>query len=158
MLIVRRESWASDWLCRVKLRVWVDAAANSRQRVGSADETESPVTGETVDGSAGWVQSSAEETQGRTGTRLLLLLLQLLLLLLLSFIARHCWLGVRKSIQSVHWTIRCWCGYLSGARCRLAPNQQCQSTEGSFHQLLLHTISFNWPSVLEWLHMVPGHT
>jgi len=32
----------------------------------------------------------------------------------------HCWLGVRKSIRPVkNWVMRCWCGYLSGARCRL---------------------------------------
>jgi len=30
------------------------------------------------------------------------------------------WLGVRKSIRPVkNWVMRCWCGYLSGARCRL---------------------------------------
>jgi len=31
----------------------------------------------------------------------------------------HCWLGVGKCIQPVEWWGRCWCGYLSGARCRL---------------------------------------
>jgi len=32
----------------------------------------------------------------------------------------HRWLGVRKSIRPVkNWVMRCWCGYLSGARCRL---------------------------------------
>ena len=31
----------------------------------------------------------------------------------------HCWLGVRKSIQSVkNWVMRCWRGYLSAARCK----------------------------------------
>ena len=31
----------------------------------------------------------------------------------------HCWLGVRKSIQPVRtWVMRCWRGYLSGARCK----------------------------------------
>jgi len=35
-------------------------------------------------------------------------------------VLRHCWLGIRKSIQPVkNWVMRCWCGYLSGARCRL---------------------------------------
>jgi len=30
-----------------------------------------------------------------------------------------CWLGVRKSIGPVKdWVMRCWCGYLSGARCK----------------------------------------
>ena len=32
-----------------------------------------------------------------------------------------CWLGGRKGIRPVkNWVVRCWCGYLSGARCRLA--------------------------------------
>ena len=32
----------------------------------------------------------------------------------------HCWLGVRKSIWPIkNWMMRCWCGCLSGARCRL---------------------------------------
>jgi len=33
----------------------------------------------------------------------------------------RCWLGGRKGIQPVkNWVVRCRCGYLSGARCRLA--------------------------------------
>ena len=33
----------------------------------------------------------------------------------------RCWLGGRKGIRPVkNWVVRCWCGYLSGARCRLA--------------------------------------
>ena len=36
----------------------------------------------------------------------------------------HCWLGGRKGIQPVkNWVVRCWRGYLSGARCRLAQAQ-----------------------------------
>ena len=32
-----------------------------------------------------------------------------------------CWLGGRKGIQPVrNWVVRCWHGYLPGARCRLA--------------------------------------
>ena len=32
----------------------------------------------------------------------------------------HCWLGVRKNIwPEKNWAMRCWCGYLSGSRCRL---------------------------------------
>ena len=32
----------------------------------------------------------------------------------------RCWLGGRKGIRPVkNWVVRCWCGYLSGARCRL---------------------------------------
>jgi len=31
----------------------------------------------------------------------------------------HCWFGVRKSIRPVkNWVMRCWCGYLSAARCK----------------------------------------
>ena len=33
----------------------------------------------------------------------------------------RCWLGSRKGIRPVkNWVVGCWCGYLSGARCRLA--------------------------------------
>jgi len=33
----------------------------------------------------------------------------------------RCWLGIRKGIRPVkNWVVGCWCGYLSGARCRLA--------------------------------------
>ena len=36
----------------------------------------------------------------------------------------RCWLGGRKGIRPVkNWLVRCWCGYLSGARCRLARAQ-----------------------------------
>ena len=32
----------------------------------------------------------------------------------------HCWLGSRKSIWPVkNWVMSCWCGYLSGARCKM---------------------------------------
>ena len=31
----------------------------------------------------------------------------------------HCWLVVTKSVRPVdNWVMRCWCGYLSDARCR----------------------------------------
>ena len=33
----------------------------------------------------------------------------------------RCWLGGRKGTRPVkNWVVGCWCGYLSGARCRLA--------------------------------------
>jgi len=33
----------------------------------------------------------------------------------------RCWLGGRKGIRPVkNWVVRCWYGYLAGARCRLA--------------------------------------
>ena len=36
----------------------------------------------------------------------------------------RCWLGGRKGIRPVkNWVVRCWHGYLSGARCRLAHAQ-----------------------------------
>ena len=38
-----------------------------------------------------------------------------------SSVLWHCWLGGRKGIRPVkNWAVGCWCGYLSGARCRLA--------------------------------------
>ena len=39
----------------------------------------------------------------------------------------RCWLGGRKGIRPVkNWVVRCWRGYLSGARCRL-PYGHCHS-------------------------------
>jgi len=41
--------------------------------------------------------------------------------ILLPSVLWCCWLGGRKGIRSVkNWVVRCWHGYLSGARCRLA--------------------------------------
>jgi len=38
----------------------------------------------------------------------------------------HCWLGGKKAIRPVkNWVVRCWRGYLSGARCRLAWPSWC---------------------------------
>ena len=38
----------------------------------------------------------------------------------------RCWLGGRKGIRPVkNWVVRCWRGYLSGARCRLAWPSWC---------------------------------
>ena len=40
---------------------------------------------------------------------------------LLPSVLWRCWLGSRKGIRPVkNWVVGCWCGYLSGARCRLA--------------------------------------
>jgi len=40
-------------------------------------------------------------------------------LYLLPSVLWHCWLSMRKSIWPVkNWVMRCWHGYLSGARCR----------------------------------------
>jgi len=37
----------------------------------------------------------------------------------LHWVLWHCWLGIRKSIQPVrNCVMRCWCGCLSGVRCR----------------------------------------
>jgi len=41
--------------------------------------------------------------------------------LIVSSVLWCCWLGSRKGIQPVkNWVVGCWCGYLSGARCRLS--------------------------------------
>jgi len=41
----------------------------------------------------------------------------------------HCWLGDRKSIRPVKiWVMRCWCGYLSAARCRLFAHGPADAT------------------------------
>ena len=41
--------------------------------------------------------------------------------LLVPSVLWRCWLGGRKGIWPVkNWAVGCWCGYLSGARCRLA--------------------------------------
>jgi len=41
----------------------------------------------------------------------------------------RCWLGGRKGIRAVKTEVRCWHGYLCGARCRLAygPTVSCSS-------------------------------
>ena len=42
-------------------------------------------------------------------------------LILLPSVLWQCWLGSRKGIRPVkNWMVECWCGYLSGSRCRLA--------------------------------------
>ena len=42
-------------------------------------------------------------------------------LLLMPLVLWRCWLGGNKGIRAVKkWVVDCWCGYLSGARCRLA--------------------------------------
>jgi len=39
----------------------------------------------------------------------------------MSSVLWHCWLSSRKGIWPLkNWVIWCWCGYLSGARCRFA--------------------------------------
>ena len=49
----------------------------------------------------------------------------------------HCWLGVRKSIRSV---MRCWWGYLPGARYRLSAYGPADATAiPKPHHLLLHS-------------------
>jgi len=52
----------------------------------------------------------------------------------------HCWLGVRKSIRPVKIEyMRCWCGYLSVARCRLFANGPADATAvPKPHHLLPH--------------------
>jgi len=48
----------------------------------------------------------------------------------------RCWLGDRKDIRPVkNWVVGCWCGCLSGARCRLAYGP---ADATATHCLLLH--------------------
>jgi len=48
----------------------------------------------------------------------------------------RCWLGSRKGIRPVkNWVVGCWCGYLSGVRCRLAYGP---ADAIATHCLLLH--------------------
>jgi len=52
----------------------------------------------------------------------------------------HCWLGSRKGIWPVkNWVVRCWCGCLSGARCRLA--------YGSADATATHCLLLQWNQV-----------
>jgi len=41
------------------------------------------------------------------------------LTIILPLVLWHCWLGVREHLACKNWVMRCWCGYLPGARCRL---------------------------------------
>ena len=46
----------------------------------------------------------------------------------------HCWFGIRKSIRPVkNWVMKCWCGYLTGVRCRLFAYGPANAT--AFHLL-----------------------
>ena len=48
----------------------------------------------------------------------------------------RCWLGCRKGIRPVkHWAVGCWCGYLSGARCRLAQLMPLPLTVSCFSKI-----------------------
>jgi len=63
----------------------------------------------------------------------------------------RCWLGGRKGILPVkNWVVGYWCGYLSGARCRLA----CGPADATAtHCLLLH-LNPDWFCLLVPVH--PG--
>ena len=51
-----------------------------------------------------------------------------------------CWLGGRKGIRPVkNWVVVCWCGYLSGTRCRLA-----YGPADATHCLMLQWIGFTF--------------
>ena len=57
------------------------------------------------------------------------------LFLILPSVLWRCWLGGRKGIRPVkNWELGCWCGCLSGARCRLA---YCPADATATHWLLL---------------------
>ena len=60
-----------------------------------------------------------------------------------------CWLGGRKGIRPVkNWVVRCWCGYLSGARCRLP-----------YAQLMPLPLTISWSSKIQigFTFLVPAH-
>ena len=58
---------------------------------------------------------------GSPGKRAVKRVCVLLLLYASYYMLWRCWLGDRKGIRPVkNWTVGCWHGYLSGARCRLA--------------------------------------
>jgi len=63
------------------------------------------------------------------------------LILIVPSVLWHCWLGVRKSIRPVkNRVMRCWCGYLSGARCRLFAYGPADATAiPKPHHLLPHS-------------------
>jgi len=49
----------------------------------------------------------------------------------------RCWLGGRKGIRPVkNWVVSCWCGYLSGLRCRFA--------YGSADAIATHYLLLQW--------------
>ena len=49
--------------------------------------------------------------------------------ILLPSMLWHCWLGGRKSVQPVkNCVMRCWCGYLSGTRCKWLAYGACDAT------------------------------
>jgi len=61
----------------------------------------------------------------------------------------RCWLGGRQGIRPVkNWVVRCWCGYLSGARCRLAHPQLMP---------LPLTISCSSKIQIDFTFLVPAH-
>jgi len=59
-----------------------------------------------------WLHLFQNRTSGINGSSVLVALHSVLW---------RCWLGGRKGIRHVkNWLVGCWCGYLSGARCRFA--------------------------------------
>jgi len=57
----------------------------------------------------------------------------------------HCWLGVRKSILPVKkWVVRCWCGCLSGARCRLFAYGPDDATAIPKPHNLMRSLNTDW--------------
>ena len=67
---------------------------------------------------------------------------------LLPSVLWHCCLGGRRGIRPVkNWVVRCWHGYLSGARCRLAYGS---ADATATHCLLLQKNP-------DWFYLVPAH-
>jgi len=71
----------------------------------------------------------------------------------------HCWLGVRKNIWPVkNWVMRCWCSYLSGARCRLFAYGPTDATAiPKPHHLLSHLNPLVTRSAVATGHRVSRH-
>ena len=69
----------------------------------------------------------------------------LILFHLVPLVLWHCMLGVRKSIRPVKiGVIRCWCGYLSGARCRLFAYGPASATAVPKLNRLLPHLKSDW--------------
>jgi len=67
----------------------------------------------------------------------------LLLRVLLPSVLWHCWLSIRKSTWPVkNWVMRCWHGYLSGARCKWSAYGPADATATPSSPASLKTITF----------------
>jgi len=97
-----------------------------------------------------WLPSKARDQATDHWLQLLLRVTVIILtLLVVPSVLWRCWLGGRKGIRPVkNWVVSCWCGYLSGARCRLAHAQLMP---------LLLTISCSSKIQIGFTFLVPAH-